>query len=176
MSVLPETWRTVPDWPAYEVSDLGNVRRGDRLLKPWKTKAGRWQVRLWSGNAGKTFNTYRLVALAFLGAPPFPGAEVAHKDDDKDNNALGNLKWCSHQENCAERRQNGKAPIGNRNGAYTMPHRRRSGELNGLAKLTWDAVRHIRSTEASSRALAAEFGVSRTAIKDVRRGKTWRAV
>ncbi|WP_419788477.1 NUMOD4 domain-containing protein, partial [Pseudomonas aeruginosa] len=25
---MDEVWKTVPDWPQYEVSNLGNVRRG----------------------------------------------------------------------------------------------------------------------------------------------------
>lgn len=169
-----EEWRRVPGWPSYEISSLGRVRRGPRCLKPWRLANGRWQIRLSDRKRVKSFNTYRLVALAFLGDAPFPGAEVAHKDDDKDNNSLSNLKWCSHQENCADRRRNGKAPIGFRNGAYTQPHRVPRGETNGTAKLTWQAVKEIRQAKGGLDALANKFGVSRTTIKDVRRGHTWK--
>lgn len=50
------------------------------------------------------------------------------------------------------------------------------GELNGRAKLTWDDVRAIRdaATTASCAQLAAEFGVSKSNIRFILTGDTWR--
>lgn len=50
------------------------------------------------------------------------------------------------------------------------------GERQHMAKLTEDAVRHIRSSSESEKALALKFGVSDAAIYMVRAGKTWRHV
>jgi hypothetical protein len=146
------------------------------IMKPWKTRAGRWQIRLSERSHTKSFYTYRLVAMAFLGPPPFESAEVAHKDDDKDNNALANLKWCSHQENCQDRRSNGKAALGLQNGAHTHPHRRPRGERVGNSKLTSATVREIRSASLSHRALARKYGVSKTTVGHIKRGNTWALV
>lgn len=42
---------------------------------------------------------HRLVALAWLGAPPEGKNEVDHLDGDKTNNDVRNLEWVSHSEN-----------------------------------------------------------------------------
>lgn len=49
---------------------------------------------------------HQLVAEAFLGPRPFPGAVVLHWDDDGFNNHLGNLRWGSETENRADARRN----------------------------------------------------------------------
>lgn len=47
------------------------------------------------------------------------------------------------------------------------------GETNGQAKLTEDAVRHIRSSTAPGPELARKFGVNRKTIQRVRSGLRW---
>lgn len=50
------------------------------------------------------------------------------------------------------------------------------GEIHPKAKLTEEAVRFIRSSSLSSRLLGIKFNVHRSAIKGVRRFKTWKHV
>jgi predicted XRE-type DNA-binding protein len=54
----------------------------------------------------------------------------------------------------------------------------KSGERNGRAKLTWDAVREIRwryATRCITQAqLADEFGVTQITVSSIVRGKTWK--
>lgn len=50
------------------------------------------------------------------------------------------------------------------------------GEDNPRAKLTEDAVTHIRGSSETLRALAKRHGVSQAVIKSVRAGKHWRHV
>ncbi len=50
---------------------------------------------------------------------------------------------------------------------------RPAGESHGESKLTDSAVREIRSSPLTGRALAAQFGVSESAVSLVRRGKSW---
>jgi hypothetical protein len=169
-------WRAVPGWEKYEVSDLGHVRRDGRIMRPWKTKAGRWQIALSKNNEQKAFNIYRLVALAFLGPPPFEGAVVAHIDDNLENNAVCNLRWSTHKENCADRDRNGRTARGERNGARTKPEKCPRGERHGHAKLTELDVKYIRAQAQGSVALARQFNVSYALIKMVRRGQIWRHV
>ena len=52
--------------------------------------------------------------------------------------------------------------------------RQARGERNGRAKLTAAQVREIRGRGGSCRQLAAEFGVDRTTIRDIRNGEIWR--
>jgi hypothetical protein len=47
------------------------------------------------------------------------------------------------------------------------------GTTNGRAKLTPSQVRNIRAASGSHRALAAHYGVTETAIRYVRAGRTW---
>lgn len=50
------------------------------------------------------------------------------------------------------------------------------GESQHLAKLTAEAVRHIRSSDETANELAARYGVSHWTIRDVLKGKTWRHI
>jgi len=54
--------------------------------------------------------------------------------------------------------------------------RHQHGERHYAAKLTPDAVRIIRASNLASPALAAQFGVTRTAIDMARSGRTWKSV
>lgn len=90
----------------YEVSNLGKVRniKTGRILKPWRCTSGYLEVYL--VNNGKYVKLiHRLVAQAFLPNPQnLP--QVNHKDEDKTNNTVDNLEWCTSQYN---------ANYGNRN-------------------------------------------------------------
>ncbi len=102
-------WKTLPIAPNYEISNIGLCRRktpgqGTRsgaLLKGLKIGPPpgyiRYQLRV--SRKYITIAANRAVALAFIGPPPFPKAEAAHKDGNSSNNNLGNIKWCSRSEN-----------------------------------------------------------------------------
>lgn len=61
-----------------------------------------------------------------------------------------------------------------RKGRDNRAAKRRIGEENGVAKLTWDIVRQIRSTNECGSVLAEQFGVSKSCVSQVRTGKSWR--
>lgn len=48
---------------------------------------------------GITKNVHRFVAIAFLGEPPFPKAQVNHKNGIKHDNRLTNLEWTTARAN-----------------------------------------------------------------------------
>lgn len=100
-----EEWRDIPGYVGlYKVSNFGNVktikRQGtdDRILKLTKARNGYLNIALCKDGTYKRFGVHRLVAMAFLDNP---GALpcVNHKDENKENNVLSNLEWCSHQYN-----------------------------------------------------------------------------
>ena len=94
-----EEWRDVPGYEGmYEVSDWGRVRRNGRILKLRKDGQGYLFVSLYKNGTKKEAYIHRLVSLAFIPNPNnYP--EVNHKDENKTNNAVENLEWCTRKYN-----------------------------------------------------------------------------
>lgn len=99
---MEERWRAIRGYEGeYEVSDHGRVRSiksGGIILKPEIKRNGYITVCLWQKNAKKNRLVHRLVAEAFLpNLTTFD--EVNHKDENKTNNRIDNLEWCSRKYN-----------------------------------------------------------------------------
>ena len=102
-------WKSIPNYPGYEISDEGKVRslkrQGTRgqILKPEVAKArhGKLYLRVKLGNKNifKKLRIHRLVLLAFVGDPPNSDDHACHKNDDGFDNRLSNLCWGTHKEN-----------------------------------------------------------------------------
>ncbi|WP_439630651.1 HNH endonuclease [Gemmata sp.] len=169
-----EEWRAIPGYEGlYEVSDHGRVRRSSKsrmapagyvqkLRLSWD---GYPQVGLSKHQRFWHVKVHRLVALAFLGPPPFPKAHVAHFDGDKTNNRLPNLRWATAAENEADKRRHGRARVP-------------AGERHPMARLTADAVRALRlaARDRPIALVAREFGVPHLTAYDAIVGHTWRTV
>lgn len=96
-----ETWRAVKDYEGlYEVSSLGNVRNANsgRVLNACRHRSGYLSVMLYKSKKPKRFNIHRLVASAFLNNSN-NYEFVNHIDEDKSNNNVENLEWCSREHN-----------------------------------------------------------------------------
>lgn len=91
-----ENWKDAPGFPGYEVSDLGRVRNcgTGRVLRQSDQGRGYLKVNL----NGRSPTVHRLVALAFLGAPPV-GHVVNHLDGARGHNWAGNLEWTTQGDN-----------------------------------------------------------------------------
>ncbi len=62
------------------------------------------------------------------------------------------------------------------NGSHTKPEKRPRGETHGTAKLTTAAVLAIRSDNRPQQVIAADFGVSRALIGQIKQRKIWEHV
>jgi len=106
---MKEIWKPVVGYEdSYEVSDLGHVRRAHAMgrntiaghvLSPGVGAHGHHHVSLFKEGHKSQLLVHRLVALAFIGAPP-PGREiVCHNDGDPFNNRVDNLRWDTQSSN-----------------------------------------------------------------------------
>ena len=165
-------WRTVPGYPAYEVSVDGLVRRcqgfrcrrAHRVLVPFVRPNGYAQVILYRDGRRQRFGVHQLVALAFLGPKPSPQHEVAHLDGQRLNNHVSNLAWLLHSENERHKDLHGT--------------RLRGSQIHS-AKLVEAQVVLIRQALAvgiRQCVLAQTYGVSDSTVSLIARAKTWRHV
>lgn len=85
----------------YEVSNYGRVRnkKTGHMKVPALNHKGYHYVNLYYGSGKYTkWYIHRLVAVTFIPNPEHKG-QVNHKDGNKLNNYVGNLEWCSNEEN-----------------------------------------------------------------------------
>ena len=88
---------------SYQVSNEGRVKSlkfgKERVLRPTVDEYGYLRVGLYIGRNKKTRRVHRLVAQAFIENPDnLP--EINHKDENKANNNVENLEWCTSKYNC----------------------------------------------------------------------------
>lgn len=122
--------------------------------------SGYLQVCVYYDHQRKYPYVHSLVAEAFLGDRP-SGHVVGHKDDNKLNNCVENLEYLTPSQNTLNAFRTGRC----------LPNR---GERSGSTPLTHVDVREIKSRRLeSSRVLGEEFGVSRSTIDNIKRGRTW---
>ena len=101
-----EIWKDIEGYEGkYQASNKGNMKSlnynntgKERILKPKKDSGGYLQVHLSKDGKGKWYLVHRLVATAFIPNPQ-GYKEVNHIDEDKTNNCVENLEWCSRSYN-----------------------------------------------------------------------------
>lgn len=96
---MQEIWKDIEGYEKlYQVSNLGNVKslRTNTILK---TGNGEYKKVILCNNGNrKTIAVHRLVAEAFIPNPNnYP--QVNHKDENKHNNCIYNLEWCTKEYN-----------------------------------------------------------------------------
>jgi len=159
-------WKTVPRYPNYLVSDTGLVKRKGsfKLLKQGDGWCGYPSVCLYRGTreSSRTFLVAHLVLLVFVGPCP-KGMECCHRDGNKLNNCLDNLRWDTHQSNVLDAVRHGT-------------HVANIGPKNGMSKINeWDALRiYDRCHDGESlKTLAQEYGLHPEYIRLIKNGKYW---
>ena len=144
-----EIWKDIEDYEEYyQISNLGRIRnkKENRILKPSKS-GGYYHISLRYGNK-KEMLIHRLVAKAFI-PNPLNLSYVNHKDENKLNNNVENLEWCTAKYNNSY----GK-------GALAKNQRVIQYDLQGNAIKIWESIK-----EASE-----ELGVSQEGISACCRG------
>jgi hypothetical protein len=108
-----ENWKSIEGYEGlYEISDVGQVRSLDKIIpypngskRLYKGKIikpaihnGYYAVTLHKNGFKKTLKIHRLVATHFIPNPQNLPC-VNHKDENKLNNHVENLEWCTIKYN-----------------------------------------------------------------------------
>lgn len=141
---MDEIWKDIPGYEGYyQVSNKGSVRsiertilqvfRGKMSSRVMKEKTlnikvlsnGYLAATLSMNGKRKTYRVNRLVAITFIDNPN--GYRVVnHKDENKLNNNVDNLEWCTHKYNntfgqgCIQRKKTMREHTGRKIGQYSM--------------------------------------------------------
>ena len=165
-ALMVEEWRSVPGYDRYEVSTFGRIRSIDFVDSIGRKHTGKMLRQSTDGKGNYLYVTltvsgmrrkeavHRIVASAFIGNTEGYN-EINHIDEDKKNNAVWNLEWCSRSYN------NGYAG-------------RRNGEGNPSAKLKEHEARYIKEhPEEGTTALSKKFGISPAQTSAIIHGTRW---
>ena len=103
-----EIWKDIKDYEGiYQVSNLGRVKSLEKVVNNRKypekimkqtLSEDYLRVTLYKNSKRNTKQVHRLVAEAFIPNPENK-PQIDHKDANKTNNFVSNLRWCSQKEN-----------------------------------------------------------------------------
>lgn len=150
-----EEWKDIAGYEGlYQVSNYGRIKRLERLvyygnrspflvkekiLELTNHKRGYKTIMLHKNKKSKLWLVHRLVALTFMPNPNnYP--QVNHKDENKLNNKVENLEWCTNEYN---------SYYGTRikRSAEHHPKRQISQyDINGNFIRTWDSIAEAKKT------------------------------
>lgn len=150
-----EIWKDIKGYEGlYKISNYGNVFsvKRNKLLKTTIHHYGYVVISLNKNNAGRMFSVHRLVAEAFIPNPDnLP--QVNHIDEDKTNNTVANLEWCTAGYNTNYGTRNKKVSEKMTNGKLSKPIYQFS--LDGVLIKEWPSAMEIqRKTDYKQAAIS----------------------
>ena len=109
-----EEWKDIKGYEGiYQISNkgrvktLGNNRRKEKIREGIADNTGYKRISLCKNGKEKKYSIHRLVAQAFLPNPDNLPV-VNHKDENKLNNNVENLEWCTQKYNVNYSSSNGR--------------------------------------------------------------------
>lgn len=129
-----EIWKVIPQYENYEASTLGRIRNKTTkyVLKPHKNNRGYLTYSILK----KQVKGHRLVAQTFIPNPKNL-SEVNHIDENKENNKVDNLMWCTHQENSSWGTRNKRI-------AQTLNKKVMQFDLNNNFLKEWNSIKEAK--------------------------------
>lgn len=136
-----EEWRQIRGFPDYLVSNYGRVKSLSRnykygshedIILKTNDRRGYRGVTLFRDGARYYKSVHRLVAEAFIPNPDKLPL-VNHKDENKSNNRVDNLEWCTrlYNANYGSSRQKISDRVSSKVGQYTK---------DGVLVAVWDSM------------------------------------
>jgi hypothetical protein len=182
--VTSERWKKIPGYQYYEASNLGRVRSTDRLrpgryglilqrgriLKQGTINSGYRLVHFSEDGIRTAHTVHRLVLAAFRGLDlDDPEVLGMHRDDDKSNNFLSNLRIGTTADNIEDKVKKGRA----RGNTSTD----RSGSRNSVALINEKIAKKIyllaRDSSMTMKDIGAKFGVTGATVGHILNRKQW---
>lgn len=101
-----EIWKDIKGYEdKYQVSDTGKIKalnfhneKKEKELIPKKRRDGYFCIQLYKNNKRKSYYIHKLVAEAFI-ENPYNLKCINHKDENKQNNNVSNLEFCTIKYN-----------------------------------------------------------------------------
>jgi hypothetical protein len=146
-----EEFREIENFDNYEVSNFGNVRnkKTEKLLKKRLSKNGYYRIDLRQNSKRSTLLIHRLVALTFIDNPDDKPC-IDHIDNNRANNDIRNLRWCTSKEN----QQNSKLSTLNTSGHKGIYFHNRQNKWHAHIKI--DGIKiHLGSFASKEDAIRA---------------------
>ena len=174
---MQEIWKDIKDYEGlYQISNLGNIRTIDGYnIKPWITR-GYCYVALSKNGNSKKYRVHRLVAQAFI-INPNNLQIINHKDENKQNNRVDNLEWCTQYENVhkyfdtkPEKYNKSKKSI-KKIKNYHLSRKILQLDKNGIILNTWNSMMDI---ERNLGIKSGNISLCCRGIKPTAKGYIWR--
>lgn len=155
-----EEYRIISGFPKYEISNLGNLRRGNKNIGGQTNNKGYKVANLRDKNKRFTVKFHALVLEAFVGPRP-EGSVCRHLNGIKDDNRLSNLAWGTQKENVEDTDRHGRRPKG-------------EGQRNAVltSERVIEARRRVLLGETAA-SIAREWGINSACLRSAVNGRKW---
>ncbi len=153
-----EIWKDIPGYEGiYAISNLGVIRRFDRIKKLGVKDNGYLTANLSLKGKTRNFYPHRLVAIAFIPNPENK-PDVNHIDGNKKNNSVTNLEWVTKSENMIHANKTGLTKI---------------GESHYKTKLTIENIKEILFSKERPTVIAKKLGIGYRHFREIKTGRKW---
>ena len=170
--LMTELWHSIPGHEGlYEVSNQGNVRSLDRIIKTssgFRKYKGKLLIPTPAGPKGylyvrlswpkrQKFYVHVLVATVFHGHRP-NGMDCCHCNGNHLDNRAINLRWDTRTGNMLDAKKHGTIA---------------RGERQGVSKLTEQDVLNIRAANGTCVQISKKFNISPMHVSRIKRKQRW---
>ena len=96
-----EFWEDVPEYEGiYQASTYGRIKNmNGKILKPSRHHSGYAIVSLSKNKKQRSINSHNIISALFLPKWKREYTQINHKDENKFNNRVENLEWCTPKYN-----------------------------------------------------------------------------